>query len=145
MNDNPVANKEQLKTEIEEYRKDIEGRGKRHSRGNTTLILSSILISAAITIVGIFDLGRAAAIFGVTLAALLAVREAFPLGEMAFFYRASLADLAVLEDSLTYLDSDMGKVVERFGIIKKHVAKNVPRGNASEAIQSMRDEVSKIE
>lgn len=147
MSDNIADMKKALKIDIDKYIAEINGRNNRHRYGNTALILASIVLSAAITISGIFDLGIVAAILGVVLTALLAAQQAFPLGELGFFYRTSLGDLAVLEDNLMYLantEKDVEKIVRQFGVIKKHVAQNVPRGRALEAIQNMRDDVTTV-
>ncbi|HSF80669.1 MAG TPA: hypothetical protein VLA49_05525 [Anaerolineales bacterium] len=134
----------QLETELETYIKEMRGRRKRHGIGNNLLVLASILTSAAITIAGIYDQAKFAAILGILLTVLLSVQQAFPLGEMAFFYRNSIADLENLQSSLrftTNTQEEVEKTAHQFTVIRKHIAQAIPRGQGLNSLQNMRDEL----
>lgn len=136
----------QLETVIGSYIKEMRGRRKRHGIGNISLVLASILTSAVITIAGIFDQAKIAAILGVFLSVLLAVQQVFPLGEMAFFYRSSIADLENLQNSLMFTtdsQKELEKIANQFAVIRKHIAQAIPRGQAINTLQNMRDELIK--
>lgn len=138
----------QLETVIDSYINEMQGRRKRHGLGNTSLVLASILTSAIITIAGIYDQAKIAAILGVILSVLLAVQQVFPLGEMAFFYRSSIADLENLRDSLLFTpdsQEELEKIAHQFAVIRKHIAQAIPRGQAMNTLQNMRDELTKTQ
>jgi hypothetical protein len=138
--------RKRLETDLGNYIKDMQGRRKRHGIGNNSIVLASILMSAAITIAGIYDQAEIAAILGVLLTVLLSIQQAFPLGEMAFFYRSSIADLENLQISLMFTadnEKEVEKIARQFAIIRKHIAQAIPRGQGINTVQSMRDELKK--
>ena len=63
---------------------------------------------------------------------------------MAFFYRSSIADLENLQNFLMFTtdsQKEMEKIAKQFAIIRKHIAQTIPRGQAINAFQNMRDEL----
>ena len=116
---------------------------------NISLVVSSILTSAAITIVGIFDMGITAAILAVLLTVFLALQQAFPFADMAYFYRSGIADLENLQTYLKYsalAQKEIDKTKSKLMIIRKYLAKDIPRGTpVMEAITAMREEVKGIQ
>ena len=138
--------RKQLETELARYIEEMQGRRKRHGLGNNSLILASIMASAAITVAGIFGQAEIAAILGVFLTVLLSVQQAFPFGEMSFFYRNSIADLENLQTSLMFTagtQKEVEKIAHQFAVIRKHIAQAIPRGQGQNMLQNMRDELKK--
>ncbi len=135
-----------IEDELKSYIKDMRRIGKRHGIGNNSLVLASILASAAITIAGIYGLATVAAILGVLLSILLSVQQAFPEGEMAFFYRSSIADLENLQNSLRFTadtQDEIEKIVQQLAVIRKHIAQAIPRGQGLNTLENMHDELRK--
>jgi hypothetical protein len=135
----------QLEADLGSYIKEVQGRRTYHGRLNNSLVLASIFMSGAITIAGIYDQAEIAAIFGVLLSVLLSVQQAFPFGEMAFFYRCSLADLENLQSSLKFTDDtqEVEKIARQYAVIRKYIAQAIPRGQGINIVQNMRDELKK--
>lgn len=136
---------EDIKKEISE----IKGRRLRHGIVHNTLVVTSIFVSGVITIDGIYNMGRTAAILGVILTVLLALQQAFPFGDMAFFYRCGIADLENLQTSLKYsLPSrkEIDKTKAKYMVIRKHLAEALPRGEqVMKTIMTMREETQRIQ
>ena len=146
MSENFERKKNLLKKDIGRECQHIKTKSKRYGYGNTVLVLLGIVISAAITGVSIFELGRIAAILGVILAALIAIQQAWPLGELGFFYRICAADLDTLDTSMLTVDNqvELEKTVEKFNVIKRYIAANPPRNDGLKAIQTMREELTQL-
>jgi hypothetical protein len=121
----------------------------RHGLMNNSMVVASILTSAAVTIVGIFNMGITAAILGVLLTVLLALQQVFPFADMSYFYRCGIADLENLQTSLKYSvlsQTEIDKTKSKLMIIRKCLAKDIPRGTSvMEAIMAMREEVKGIQ
>lgn len=102
-------------------------------------------MSATITILGIYDQGTLAAVFGAVLAAILALQQAFPFAETSFFYRVGVAEANILKLDLD-VKADTIEEVENIEmwieVLMRNMAKDVPRGAAVlDTVQRMREEL----
>ena len=118
-----------------------------HRYLHNSLVVISIGLSISITIAGIYDKGTLAAIFGSVLAGILVLQQAFPFGEMAYFYRVGVAEAKILLFNLeTWADTtkDVKTISVKVETLIYKMAQDIPRGQAMhEAISKMRDEIRK--
>ena len=123
----------QIRTLLDEHIRIWEGRGKRHRYMYNVLVVTSIGLSAAISIAGIYDQGRLAGILGAILAAMLAFQQAFPFGEMSFFYRVGVAEAIILRldlDTKTNTTSEIAALEIKIETLIRRMAQEIPRGQA---------------
>ena len=134
-----------ISTSLDTHIEIWEAKGKRHRYTNNSLIVVSIVMSIAITISGIYDQGILTAILGATLAGILAFQQAFPFGEMSFFYRVGVAEAKMLKLNLD-TRADTPEEAEALGIkvetLIYKMAQDIPRGQAvHDIVSNMREEV----
>jgi hypothetical protein len=131
---------EELTQKIRAFRKDNKIKHGGNYWGNTTLIYLSIFLSASVTIAGIFDEGRLAAILGVILSILLTIQNAFPINYKAEFYRILMAEadnLLIDIEFDTMTQENFNRIKNRFKVLTKYAAVNLPKGEGLEAVRDM--------
>ena|SRR5688572_5715538 len=122
-----------------------DGRRKRHGYTNNSFVILGIALSAAITIAGIYDQAALAAVLGAGMAAILALQQVYPFGELSYFYRVGVAEAEILRLKLdTKADTieEVEALEEKLEILILKMAQEIPRGQAvHDLMQTMREAV----
>lgn len=122
-----------IRTLLDEYIGIWESRGRRHRYMYNGLVVTSIALSAAISIAGIYDQGRLAGVLGAILAGMLAFQQAFPFGEMSFFYRVGVAEGIILRldlDTKANRANEIEALELKVETLIRRMAQEIPRGQA---------------
>jgi len=134
-----------IRTALDENIEKWEKIGKRHRYTYNILVVTSILLSLAITISGVIDQGNLTVVLGAILAGILSFQQVFPFREMSYFYRVGVAEAKILElnlDTRTDTIKEVEALEKRVETLIYKMAQDIPRGQALfEVIQNMREEV----
>ena len=111
-----------------------------HNRLDITLIGLTLILSAAITILGFLGKGTIAGIFGVILTTLLSTQKVFNLSDKAEFYRRTHMSIKEIRDRLKYKvnsESDMQSLVDAFMAIRENRRDTNPRRKSWEDLETV--------
>ncbi len=120
------------------FRKRIFGLHLHDFRLNNVTVIVALLLTAGVTVAGVYGLAQFAAVFGVGIAFLIGLQNAFPLSEKAEFYRIVHAECENLIDDLKYRvenESQFKHVLGKFESLRDVAAKKRPKGREMQAVR----------
>ena len=142
---NYLQNKQDLESDIAQFSEQYQKLHRANWRLNAILILLGLVLSASVTVAGMFNQGIMAALLGVAIAFLIGIQNAFPMSDKAEFYRVIVAEsqnmLLELKHTIDTKE-EFEIVVLNFQTLRKHAAAGLPRGQGMEAVRNMYKELS---
>jgi hypothetical protein len=134
--------KKELQKRIQNTKRTIDRRGNWDTLASESLLISSILISALITILSFFNKGIYAAILGVVLTALLTIQRVWDFNQLSRFYKSLSAEINILETSIqfTHSENELGTQIEQYKKIEWLLG-HPPKGSGLEGIQQMNEDL----
>ncbi len=130
----------ELRKVRDSFKVDIARQRQRWWVLNLIVIGAGILFSIAVIVVGLYDKGRLAALFGALTAAAIAVQNGYAAGEKAEFYRLVVAEAENLLSDLALLintGKEFEATVKALEALRTHAAKALPRGSGMEAVKQL--------
>jgi hypothetical protein len=132
--------KKELLQEMEEFDGHVCKLHLYNYRLNVMTVYIALLLTACVTVAGVFGQAQFAAVFGVGIAFLIGVQNAFPLGEKAEFYRIVVAECYNLEDQLRYgikTENQFKHLLHKFMALRDDAAKNRPKGREMQTLETL--------
>ena len=128
--------KKELLHEMEGFRKHLWKLHLYNFRLNWVTVIVALALTAGVTVAGVYGNGQFAAVFGVGIAFLIGLQNAFPLSEKAEFYRTIVAEYDNLKDDLMYCvetEKQFKQVLHKFEALRDNAAKKRPKGHEFQA------------
>lgn len=139
-----------LRDEITAFKECYSRRHALNYHSDWVIALLSIVATAAISVIGIYnesDAARTMAIISIGNAVLLAAHRMGAFREIAEFQRLAATEAENLVTQLDYgvtNDDEFKSIVHRLQVLRDHTARNLPRGEGIQAAIDLRDELKKL-
>jgi hypothetical protein len=107
------------------------------------LTMFSLAFSVAVVVAGFLDQARTAAFFGIGVSFLIALHNAFPLGEKAEFYRILISEARNIKLELSTVTKfdNYQRLITRFKRLNENAARRLPRGQGMEAVRKLQEDL----
>ena len=132
MSDNSLDSRtKELLDEMDEFKKKYWKLHLNDFTLNWVTIIVALILTASVTVAGVYGAAQFAAVFGVGIAFLIGLQNAFPFSEKAEFYRVIVADCENLRDDLKYrmkTEHEFKQLVLKFEALREDAAKKRPKG-----------------